>query len=165
MDSAYAFWKTAHIVSAAILLGTGLGIAYFCWFGSRRALRSGDVGVLRTILSLTVRADYVFTAPAVVFQLISGVVLMQALGWSYSSPWALTVFALFSLIGACWLPVVAIQARLSAAALAAGSTSELPAPFHRQFHWWFGLGVPAFGALPAIFYLMVAKPLALVSAP
>jgi len=165
MDSAYAFWKIAHIVSAAILLGTGLGIAFFCWFGSRRALGTGDLGALRTILSLTVRADYCFTAPAVLFQLVSGIALMQILGWSYSSPWALTVFALFALIGVCWLPVVAIQARLSAAALAAGSTLELPAPFHRQFRWWFGLGVPAFGTLLVIFYLMVVKPFAVVSVP
>jgi uncharacterized membrane protein len=163
VDSAYAFWKTAHVVSAAILLGTGLGIAFFCWFGSRRALRTGDVGALRTILSLTVRADYCFTAPAVLFQLVSGIALMRILGWSYSSPWALTVFALFALIGACWLPVVALQARLNTAALAAVSTRELPASFHRRFRWWFGLGVPAFGALLAIVYLMVVKPLAVAA--
>lgn len=163
MDSAYAFWKTAHIVSAAILLGTGLGIAFFCWVGSRRALQAGDLGALRTILSLTVRADYLFTAPAVLAQLVSGIALMRILGWSYTSPWALTVFALFALIGACWLPVVALQARLSAVALAAASTRDLPTAFHRQFRWWFGLGIPAFGALLAIFYLMVAKPLAVAS--
>ena len=32
MSGAFVFWKAAHILSASILLGTGLGIAFFCWF-------------------------------------------------------------------------------------------------------------------------------------
>ena len=41
MTDTYLFWKTAHILSATILFGTGIGIAFFCWFGYRAALRSG----------------------------------------------------------------------------------------------------------------------------
>ena len=40
MSGALAFWKTAHILSAAVLFGTGLGIAFHCWFGYRGAMRS-----------------------------------------------------------------------------------------------------------------------------
>ena len=57
MGSALAFWKTAHILSAAILLGTGIGIAFFCWFSYRSALRSGEISVLRSALRWTVIAD------------------------------------------------------------------------------------------------------------
>jgi uncharacterized membrane protein len=160
MSSAYALWKTAHIVSATILFGTGLGTAFFCWFGSRHALRTGEIGALRTILRLTVRADYCFTAPAVVFQLVSGIVLMWLLGWPLVSPWSIAVMALFVLAGACWLPVVVLQTRLSGTAARANSIKELPDAFRRQFRWWVALGMPAFSAVLALFFLMVAKPLA-----
>jgi len=38
--------------------------------------------------------------------------------------------------------------------------AALPAHFHVLFKWWFALGIPAFSAVLAIYWLMVAKPLA-----
>jgi uncharacterized membrane protein len=159
--NALALWKTAHILSAAILFGTGIGIAFFCWFGSRRALRIGDIAGLRLVLRLTVLADAWFTAPAVVFQTVSGLVLMSLLGWPLVSPWSLAVWALFLLTGACWLPVVVIQMRLSHEANRTTSVDALSAQFHRMFRSWFLLAWPAFTAVVLLFYLMVAKPLAI----
>jgi uncharacterized membrane protein len=43
----------------------------------------------------------------------------------------------------------------------ASSVAELPAAFHLWFRWWFALGVPAFAAVIAIYWLMVAKPFAI----
>lgn len=160
MSSAYAFWKIAHIVSAAVIFGTGLGIAFYCWFGYRGALRSGEIAALRATLRLTVIADACFTAPAVVFQIASGFVLMRLLGWPLVSAWSIAVLGLFVFTGACWLPVVAIQELLRREAASAISIAALPARFHRWFRWWFALGVPAFAAVLAIYWLMVAKPLA-----
>ena len=159
MISWLSFWKTAHILSAAILFGSGLGTAFFCWFGYRAAFRSGEIAALRAILRLTVRADAWLTAPAVAFQAISGLVLLEILGWPYASAWTTAVWALFLLAGACWLPVVAIQIRLYREALRAASLEALPLAFPRLFRVWFGLGVPAFTAVVVIVYLMVAKPL------
>lgn len=158
--TALAFWKTAHILSAALIFGTGLGIAFFCWFGYRRALRTGEIAALRATLRLTVIADACITAPAVVFQAVSGLILMSLMGWPLASPWSIAVWVLFALTGACWLPVVAIQARLAREAERTASVAALPAHFHRWFRWWFALGVPAFAAVVTIYYLMVAKPLA-----
>jgi uncharacterized membrane protein len=45
--------------------------------------------------------------------------------------------------------------RLAEAALAAGTA--LPDRYHRYARCWFWLGWPAFGAVLAIFYLMVFK--------
>src|SRR5437588_9838653 len=101
MIGTLAFWKTAHILSAAVVFGTGLGIAFFCWFGYRHAMRDGDIGVLRGTLRLTVVADAWLTAPAVVFQAVSGVVLMTLLGWPLLSPWSIAVWSLFVFTGAC----------------------------------------------------------------
>lgn len=159
MSSALAFWKTAHILSAAILFGTGLGTAFFCWFGYRRALRTGEIAALRATLRLTVIADACFTAPAVVFQAVSGLMLMKLLAWPLVSPWSVAVWCLFAVVGACWLPVVVIQVRLRRESERAASIEALPARFHRWFRWWFALGIPAFTAVVVIFYLMVAKPL------
>lgn len=159
MSDTYTLWKTLHVLSAAILFGTGLGIAFFCWFGCRSALRSNDIGAMRTVLRLTVAADYWFTVPAIVFQLLSGLVLMTQLGWPWISPWSVVVYGLFLLTGACWLPVVWLQIRLSREAAHAQSISALRARFHRWFRWWFALGVPAFAMVIIIFYLMVVKPL------
>jgi len=159
MSGGYAFWKTAHIISAAIIFGTGLGIAFYCWFGYRNALRSGEIAALRATLRLTVIADACFTAPAVVFQAASGVVLMKLLGWPLVSSWSLAVWSLFVATGACWLPVVALQERLRREAVRAASVAALPARFHRSFRWWFALGMPAFAAVIVIYYLMIAKPL------
>lgn len=159
MDS-YLFWKFAHVLSAAILVGTGIGIAFFCWFGSRQAIARHEIGALRIVLRFTVVADAVLTAPAVILQFVSGVVLVQQLGWSWKSPWVVTVLALFFLIGACWLPVLWIQMRLSQLANAAASVKELSPAFNRLFRIWFILGIPAFASIVMLVFMMVVKPMA-----
>jgi len=70
------------------------------------------------------------------------------------------VCALFLLASACWIPVLLMQARLSGDSNQAASMDALPASFHVRFRRWFALGVPAFAAVIAIYWLMVAKPLA-----
>ena len=159
---AYTLWKTAHVISAAVVFGTGLGIAFFAWFGYRRAMKIGEIDGLRSVLRLTVIADACFTAPAVVFQFISGLVLMQLNSWPISSLWSIATLVFFGLIGALWLPVVAIQMSMSREAQRVASVNDLSARFHRRFVLWFVLGVPAFAMVIMIFYLMVAKPLSVV---
>ena len=158
--TAYLLWKTIHVIAATIVLGTGIGIAFFCWFGTRQALARGDIRALRAILHLTVIADAVFTAPAVVVQLVSGLALLSFLGWSAVSPWALAVFTLFVVVGACWLPVVWIQIQLDRIAHAVKTTAFLPPRFHSLLRAWFALGIPAFAGVVALVWLMVARPLA-----
>ena len=157
--SSYLLWKVAHVISASLIFGTGLGIAFFCWFGYRSAMRSGDIGALRTTLRLTVIADACFIAPAVVFQIFSGLALIKELNWALLSQWSIAVAVLFVLVGACWLPVVAIQSSLAREAALAPAIDALSPAFHRRFRIWFALGVPAFLGILVIYYLMVAKPL------
>jgi uncharacterized membrane protein len=155
----FAFWKTAHVLSAAVVFGTGLGIAFFTWYGSRAALRAKDIGALRLVLRYTVVADAFFTAPAVAFQAASGLLLVERLGWPQLSAWTLAVWSLFVLAGVCWIPVLRIQVVLSREAQAAAMVEALPGSFHRLFRWWVALGIPAFASVIAITALMVAKPL------
>ena len=162
MSDAYGLWKTLHVISATVLFGTGIGIAFFCWFGTRYALARGDLGSLRLVLRFTVLADAVFTAPAIVVQLLTGAVLLNQLGWKWGSPWALTALGLFVFVGACWLPVVWIQIRLARWANQATELSKLPIAFAGLFKLWFVLGTLAFPAVLCLIYLMVTKPLAVV---
>ena len=161
MSEDFALLKVAHILSAAVILGTGFGIAFFTWFGYRSALRTGELGVLRAILRLTVTADTFLTAPAVAFQAASGIALMTMFGWPFVSPWSIAVWSLFLIAGACWLPVLKLQVMLRNEAERAASVAALPERFHVLFRWWFALGIPAFAAVLAIYWLMVAKPLAI----
>jgi len=160
--SGYLLVKTLHVLSAAVLSGTGGGIAFFAWFGYRRALRVGQIDGLRTVLSLTVAADSWFTTPAVVIQLLTGLWMMHVNGWSLRSPWALTVLAIYTAIGLCWLPVVVLQWRMNRQAQRAVDVAALGPGFHRRFRCWFALGVPAFAGVLALYGLMLLKPLSLV---
>lgn len=152
--STYLLVKWLHIVSSTILFGTGLGIAFFQWM----TWRSGDVVAIARVTRLTVLADFVFTTPAVIVQLVSGFVLLHLLALPWTTPWVLAALGLYALTGACWLPVVAIQIRLARLAeRARTSGSPLPPEFVRSMRLWFLLGWPAFLAVLAIFWLMVRK--------
>jgi uncharacterized membrane protein len=113
---------------------------------------------LRVTTRHVVRADWVFTAPAVVLQLLTGVWLMIVLGWRFDTTWFGVVIALYLVAGACWVPVVFIQYGLRALADRAARWEDLPPGYHRLFRCWVGLGVPAFLAVVVLFGLMVFKP-------
>jgi uncharacterized membrane protein len=85
MADYFWFCKTAHILSATILYGSGIAIAFICWFGYRSAMKSGELAALRAVLRLAVIADAWLTAPAVVFQRASGIVRMKSHDWSMAS--------------------------------------------------------------------------------
>jgi uncharacterized membrane protein len=153
--SAYTWVKWLHIVSSAVLFGTGLGIAFFFV----RAQRTGNTAIIASVGRDVVLADAVFTAAAVIVQPASGVALALMAGYPLSSPWLLLSIALYLLVGTCWLPVVWLQIRMRNLAVAAAATSSpLPVEYKRHYLWWFVLGWPAFIGVLAIFYLMVAKP-------
>jgi uncharacterized membrane protein len=151
----YALIKFVHIVSATVLFGTGLGTAFFMWMSHR----TGNVVAIASAARITVRADWLFTTPAVILQPLSGVLLMRLVGYPATRSWLVVAIGLYVLAGACWLPVVALQLRMrDLAARAVREGSELPSQYYRCMRWWFVLGWPAFAAMLAIFWLMVAKP-------
>lgn len=153
--TAYLLLKTVHVLSAALLFGTGLGTAFFMWFTHR----SGDVAAVARVARLTVRADAWFTAPAVVVQPLSGFAMAHWAGFGLELPWIQASLALYLLAGACWIPVLFLQRRARDLAIAAvRDGTPLPPAYHRAMRAWFVLGWPAFLAVLAIYGLMVAKP-------
>jgi uncharacterized membrane protein len=144
----YLWIKLLHILSATVLFGTGIGTAFFMY----RAYLSSDEAMASTARNV-VLADTVFTTPAVVVQLLSGLWLVGELNIALTSPWFIAVIALFVFVGACWLPVVWIQIRIRNLA-AAGAGRE---DYARLMQLWLALGVLAFSAVLVLFYLMVSK--------
>lgn len=147
--------KTLHLLSATILFGTGLGTAFHLWVTHR----GGEVRAIASAARTVVLADFLFTTPAVLVQPATGWALARLDGIDLLEPWLVAAYGLYLLVGACWLPVVWLQLRIRRlAAEAAGADAPLPPAYHRAMRWWFALGWPAFLAMIAIFWLMVAKP-------
>jgi uncharacterized membrane protein len=152
----YQIWKWLHILSSTLLFGTGLGTAFFMFVTNR----SADVRAIAVVTRYVVLADWLFTATSVVFQPLSGLMMMHLADIPLRTPWIWLSFALYFVAGACWLPVVWIQMQLRNIArdAAAAGASTLPARYWKYERAWILLGIPAFFSLVVVFYLMVAKP-------
>ncbi len=154
MDS-YLFIKTLHILSSVLMVGTGFGSAFYLFFANR----GGKVVAQAEVARLVVRADLWFTTPAVIFQPLSGLWLMEQTGFSFSQFWIFATLALYTLAACCWLPVLWLQHRMYRIAdAAARSGAELGPVYWRYAKYWEYLGYPAFVAMLAIYGLMVFKP-------
>jgi uncharacterized membrane protein len=151
----YFLLKYLHVIGATVLLGTGAGIAFFMLL----AHRTGNPLVVAAVARIVVIADFLFTASAVVAQPITGTLLAWQTGYSLRDGWIAWSIALYLVTGAFWLPVVWMQVRMRDLAAAAAQLGEpLPPEYHRLFRWWFVFGFPAFAAVLAIFWLMIARP-------
>jgi uncharacterized membrane protein len=151
----YFVLKFAHVIGAAVLLGTGAGIAFFMLL----AHRDGRPQVVAGVARIVVIADFLFTATAVVAQPVTGVWLALHVGYPLTEGWILVSVFLYLLTGAFWLPVVWMQMRMrDLAAAAARDGRPLPADYHRLFQLWFAFGFPAFAAVMAILWLMIQRP-------
>jgi uncharacterized membrane protein len=155
--SEYLVLKSLHVLSSTLLFGTGIGSAWYLFFASR----SGEPRAVAVVLRWVVRADWCFTATTIVFQPLSGLLLAQRAQIPLDSPWLLASFWLYGVAVACWLPVVLLQIRMRRLAEAVVRTgSPLPPVYFRLLRVWVALGVPALVALLAVFWLMVARPMA-----
>jgi uncharacterized membrane protein len=129
--------KWVHIVSSTILFGTGIGSA-FCLL---MANRSKEVPSIYFATCTVVIADFLFTSPAAVVQLLTGLWLLRLTGYSLSDSWVKWGLALYFFAGACWLPVVWMQVEMRDMARAALETEKpLPERYWRRDKWWTVLG-------------------------
>ncbi|MBQ4811834.1 hypothetical protein A7985_13850 [Pseudoalteromonas luteoviolacea] len=154
----YFVAKLIHILAAVVVTGTGAGIAFFMFMANR----SNNPQAIYITTKLVVLGDWLFTTPAVITQVVSGVYLMHLLGYSFDSDWFYAVAGLFTLIGVCWLPVLKIQYRLRDLAQLDANKNHVSKEFKSLMRIWTLLGIPAFVAILVIFWLMVFKPLSVV---
>jgi uncharacterized membrane protein len=152
----YFALKYLHVVGAAVLLGTGAGIAFFMLL----AHRTGNAATVAAVARIVVTADFLFTATAVVAQPITGVALAWHVGYSLWEGWIALSILLYIVTGLFWLPVVWMQMEMrDLASTAAKAGQPLPPRYRRLFKLWFIFGFPAFGAVAAIFWLMITRPI------
>jgi uncharacterized membrane protein len=151
----YLLIKWIHILSSVLMVGTGLGSAFYMYFANR----SGSQAAQTVVCKLVVQADWWFTTPTVIIQPLSGLWMAHLAGWPLDAPWLMTSIGLYVLAGLCWLPVVWLQLRMAALCQQAHDQQQpLPALYWTYAQRWEWLGYPAFVAMFGVFYLMVNKP-------
>ena len=151
----YLVAKWVHVLSSTVLFGTGIGSAYYMLVASL----GRDPREVHAVVRHVVRADWLFTTPAVIVQPLTGLWLVHLAAFPWTSRWLWASVALYVLAGACWLPVVWMQVRMREMARESVERgAPLPEGYFALLRLWTALGVVAFLALVVVFYLMVAKP-------
>ena len=97
----YLVLKYLHVIGAAVLLGTGAGIAFFML----AAHLTRNAATIADVARIVVIADFLFTATAVVAQPVTGALLVRSIGYSFREGWIALSFLLYLITGALWLPV------------------------------------------------------------
>ena len=147
--------KYLHVLGAVVILGTGTGIAFFMLM----AHRSRDAIFIARTAEVVVIADFVFTLSAVLLQPVTGGVLMWLSSTPITEGWLMTSLVLYAIAGVFWVPVVSMQIEMrDLARAAAGKAASLPPRYFALFRRWFLFGIPGFGSVMAILWLMIAKP-------
>ena len=147
--TSYSPIKLLHIISASIIFGTGIGIAFFML----RAHLSRNPEAMAVTTRNVVLADWIFTTPAVIIQAVTGLWLTLRLSIPLGSVWFVSVISLFVFIGICWIPVVHIQIKIRNIIASGGEMAD----YQTLMRTWVALGVPAFISVLILFVLMVTK--------
>ena len=131
------------------MIGTGLGSAFYLYFTYKKSRFS----TVKDVLNFVIIADMIFTTPSVIIQLITGVMMSNMLGFTYSN-WFWLVLSVSFIILILWLRAAYIQVKLKKLIK---NKTELPAEFHQLMRAWFYLGIPSFIGSIYLYYLMVFK--------
>lgn len=151
----YLVLKLIHIISSTVIFGTGVGSAFYMFVANR----TKNISHIYFATKYVVIADFIFTTPAVLIQLITGIRLIEITEYSFTDSWIIWALALYFFAGACWLPVVWMQIVMRDMAMEAMESGKaLPQRYWKFDMWWIILGSLAFPAVMVIFYLMVFKP-------
>jgi uncharacterized membrane protein len=152
----YFLVKYLHVLGAIVILGTGSGIAFFMLM----AHRSGDAAFIARTAATVVFADMLFTLTAVLLQPVTGGVLMMLSSTGFTERWLMASLALYAVAGLFWVPVIFMQIEMrDLARVAAVENQPLPPRYFALIRRWMLFGIPGFGSVMTIVWLMIAKPL------
>jgi uncharacterized membrane protein len=151
----YFVIKYLHVLGAIVILGTGTGIAFFMLM----AHQSRDPAFIARTAATVVIADMLFTLTAVVLQPITGALLMMLSATALTERWLMISLGLYAVAGLFWVPVIFMQREMRDLARAAVAQHQsLPPRYFALFRRWFLFGIPGFGSVMIILWLMIAKP-------
>jgi uncharacterized membrane protein len=151
----YFIVKYLHVLGAIVILGTGIGIAFFMLM----AHQSRDVAFIARTAATVVIADMLFTLTAVVLQPLTGGLLMALSGTTLAERWLVSSLGLYAVAGLFWIPVIFMQIEMRDLARKAHARQQpLPPRYFELFRRWFLFGIPGFGSVMIILWLMIARP-------
>src|SRR5579862_7933748 len=129
--------KFVHVLAAAAMFGTWLGIAGFMLL----AQRSGNPSVVALVAQFAVSLELFVVAPALALLPVSGFPLAWAIGLApLDEFWINVSLALYAVVVAAWLAVVRIESGLrKMARQAALGDAPVAAEYPRLFRLWFAL--------------------------
>lgn len=145
----YELLKLIHILSATLMIGTGLGSAFYLYL----TYKNSQVSTVKEVLRFVILADTIFTTPSVIIQLVTGVLLSNMMGLTYTN-WFWVVMSTAFIVLILWIRAAFIQIKLKKIL---AEENVLTAQFHRLMKIWFYLGVPSFLGSIFLYYLMVYK--------
>jgi uncharacterized membrane protein len=151
----YFVVKYLHVLGAIVILGTGSGIAFFMLM----AHLSRETAFIARTAATVVVADMLFTLTAVILQPVTGGLLMMLTAAPVTAHWLLASLALYALAGLFWVPVIFMQIEMrNLARIAEKSGEVLPPRYFVLFRRWVWSGIPGFGSVMMILWLMIARP-------
>jgi uncharacterized membrane protein len=151
----YFLVKYLHVLGAIVILGTGTGIASFMLM----AHLSRDAAFIARTAATVVIADMLFTLTAVILQPVTGGILMALTSTTFAERWLVASLGLYAAAGLFWIPVIFMQIEMRDLARAADTQHQpLPPRYFALFRRWFWFGIPGFGSVMIILWLMIAKP-------
>jgi uncharacterized membrane protein len=148
--------KFIHVLTAAAMFGTWLGIAGFMLL----AYRSGNPSVVALVAQFAVRIELFVVAAALTLQPVAGFPLAWAIGLSpLNEFWIDVALVLYAAVVVAWLVSLRIEIRLRnmarQAALGRGTIAD---DYPRLLRIWFALAAFLVAAMVAIILLMVWQP-------
>jgi uncharacterized membrane protein len=149
--------KFVHVLFAAVMFGTWLGIAAFMVF----AHRSHNASVIALVAQFVVRLELFVVAAAIAMQPISGFLLAAVIGLQPTDEfWIVVSLAVYAVVVVGgWLGALAIEFRIRRMARqAALGGTRLGEDYPRLFRIWVALAVLILSGMILLFVLMVWQP-------
>jgi uncharacterized membrane protein len=148
--------KFVHLLAAAAVLGTWLGVAVFMTL----AHRSGNTSVVAVTSRFAVGAEKIVMIAALALQPFSGFALAGAIGISpLDEFWIVLSLALYTVVVAAWLVVLRIEIRIrDMTRQAAIDGVVLSDAYRRLFRLYSALVWPALAVVVVLFALMIWQP-------
>jgi uncharacterized membrane protein len=148
--------KFVHVLAAAAMFGTWLGIAGFMLL----AQRSGNPSVVALVAQFAVRLELFVVAPALALLPISGFPLAWAIGFDpLNEIWIDVSLVIYAVVVAVWLAALRFEIRLrKMARQAALGRAPVADAYPRLFRIWFALAGVIVAGMIALLLLMVWQP-------
>jgi uncharacterized membrane protein len=147
--------KFVHVVAAAAMFGTALGLAVFMLLADR----SGNASIIAVTSRFAIGLETMVMIPALALQPISGFPLVSAIGFSFGEFWIVLSLLVYGLVVAGWLAVLLHEIRIRDLTKEASINHKpLPDAYHGAFRRYTMLVWPMLAGMIVIFALMIWQP-------